>query len=152
MTTQAGSPAGGPNRSSAASKFAGLSTISLRAVRTSGRRHDVLGKCLGTFDASRVLAGAEADDAGSAHGVGHPKHQRHLGADDDQVGPDLASQRDDVIARGDVDVVLLGQPGGAGVAGSDDQSRDLRISAQRQQQGMFTGTRTDHQDAHETSD
>src|ERR1700689_1315353 len=34
LTTQDGSPAGGPNRSRAASNFAGLSTISLPAVRT----------------------------------------------------------------------------------------------------------------------
>ena len=50
-----------------------------------------------------------------------------------------------------VDVVLLGQPRGAGVARGDDQTCDLRVSAERQQQGMFTGTGTDHQDAHETS-
>ena len=66
--------------------------------------------------------------------------------------PDIASQGDDLVAGGDVDVVLLGQPGGARIAGSDDQPRDLRVSAKCQQQGMFTGTGADHQDAHDTSD
>ena len=84
-----------------------------------GGRHDLLGECLRALDASRVLAGPEADDAGGAHRVGHPEHQRHLGADDDQVGAHLACQSDDSLAGGDVDVMLLGQPGGAGVAGSN---------------------------------
>ena len=116
-----------------------------------GRRHDLLGERLGAFDAGRVLTGPEADDAGGAHGVGHTKYQRYLWTDDHQVGPDLARQGDDVLGGGDVDVVLLGQPGSAGVAGSDDEPRDLRIPAERQQQGMFTGTGADHQDAHDTS-
>jgi hypothetical protein len=84
-----------------------------------GRRHDVLGERLGALDAGGILTGSETGDAGSPHRVGHPKHQRHLGADDYQVGPDLARQGDDVLAGGDVDIVLLCQPGGAGVAGSD---------------------------------
>ena len=117
-----------------------------------GGQHDLLGERLGTFDLGGVLARPEADDASSAHRVGHSEHQRHLGSDDHQVGVDIASQGDDVIAGGDVDVVLLGQPGRAGVAGSDDQPRDLWVLAERQQQGMFTGTGTDHQDAHDTSD
>ena len=116
------------------------------------RLHDVLGECLGTLDAGRVPAGPEADDARGAHGVGHPEHQRHLGTDDHQVGAHLASQRDDAVAGGDVDVVLLGEPRGAGVAGSNGYPRDLRISAECQQQGMFTGTGADHQNAHDTSD
>ena len=107
--------------------------ISLAAVAHTGRRHDLFGKCFGAFDARGVLARSEADDAGSAHGVGHPQHQRYLGTDDHHVGPDLARQGDDILARGDIDVVLLGHPGGAGVARSDDQPGDLRVSAERQQ-------------------
>ena len=120
LTTQAGSPAGGPNRSSAASNFAGLSTISLLAVRTPAASMTSLAKALEPSMRAASAAGPEADDAGSAHGVGHPEHQRHLGTDDHQVGRDLASQRDDVVAGGDVDVVLLGDSGGARVAGSND--------------------------------
>ena len=59
---------------------------------------------------------------------------------------------DDLVAGGDVDVVLLGDPRGTRIAGSDDYPRDLRVSAECQQQGMFTGTGADHQDAHDTSD
>jgi hypothetical protein len=85
-----------------------------------GRRHDVLGECFGAFDAGRVLAGPEADDAGIAHSVGHAEDQRHFGADHDQVRPHLAGQCDDLVAGGDVDAVLLGDPAGPRVAGSDD--------------------------------
>ena len=37
---------------------------------------------------------------------------------------------------------------GAGVAGRDRQLFDLGVSAQRKQQRMFTGSGSDHQDAH----
>lgn len=94
---------------------------------------------------------ARTDDPGRAYGVGHAEHQRHLGADHDQVGGHLAGQGDDALTRGDVDVMLLGQSSGSGIARSDEKSRYLWISTQRQQQGMFTGTGADHQDAHETS-
>ena len=55
---------------------------------------------------------------------------------------------DDGVARGDVDVVLVGDDRGAGVARRDGQLLDLGVSAQRKQQRMFTGTGSDHQDAH----
>ena len=84
------------------------------------RRHDFLGKCFGTLDAGRVLAGPKTDNPGGAHGVGHPKHQRHLRADDDQVGGNVPSQGDDVLTGADVDVMLLGDPAGAGITRSDD--------------------------------
>jgi hypothetical protein len=48
--------------------------------------------------------------------------------------------------------MLLGEPGRSGVTRSDGQSRDLRVFAQRQEEGMLTGTGADHQDAHDTSD
>lgn len=41
-------------------------------------------------------------------------------ADNHQVGAHLAGQRDDVVTGGDIDIVLLGQPGGARVPGSDN--------------------------------
>ena len=72
-----------------------------------GRRHHILGEGFGTFDLGRRLAGTEAGDTRVAHGVGHPEHQRDLGTDDHQVGANLAGQGDDVVARGDIDVVLV---------------------------------------------
>ena len=61
-----------------------------------------------------------------------PEHQRHLGTDHHQVGADITSQGDDLVARGDVDIVLLGQPRGTRITGSNDQPRDLRVSAKSQ--------------------
>ena len=80
---------GGPNRSSAASRRAGLSTISLVAVRTPAGGHHVLGERLRPLDAGGVLRRPEARDAGGAHGVGDAEHQRHLGADHHQVRAEL---------------------------------------------------------------
>ena len=88
FTTQAGWPAGGPNRSSAASRWAGLSTVSHSAVRTPRRGHHVPGEGLGTLDPGGVPGGPEAGDARGADGVGDTEHQRHLRADDHQVGAD----------------------------------------------------------------
>ena len=116
-----------------------------------GGRHHVFGEGFGSFDLGRRLAGPEAGNPGVAYGVGHPEYQRNLGADDHQVGPDLAGQRDDVVARGDIDIVLVGYCRRAGIAGRDGHRLDLRIGAQRQQEGMFAGTGADHQNAHETS-
>ena len=115
------------------------------------RCHDVLGKGLGTLDLRRGLARPETDNAGVAHGIGHPEYERNFGPDDHQVGPDLAGQCDHVVSRRDVHSMLVGQRGGTGVAGRDGQRFDLGICAQRKQQGMFPGTGADHQNAHEKS-
>ncbi len=57
-------------------------------------------------------------------------------------------QLGDGLAGGDVDVVLVGDGRGARVAGCHRQLVDLGVSAQRKQQRMFTGSGSDHQDAH----
>ena len=62
--------------------------------------------------------------------------------------PMRLGQRDDGVAGGDVDVVLVGDRRGARVAGRDREALDLGVSAQRKQQRMFTGTGSDHEDAH----
>ena len=110
--------------------------------------HHVLGERLRALDAGGVLRRPEAGDPRAPHGVGDAEHQRHLGPDDHQVGADALGELGDGVAGGDVDVVLVGDDRGAGVAGRDGQLLDLGVSAQRQQQRMFTGTGSDHQDAH----
>src|ERR1700721_636418 len=57
FTTQARSPAGGPNRSRAASKHAGLSTISLEAVRTPAAAITSLAKALDPSISAAALLG-----------------------------------------------------------------------------------------------
>src|SRR5271163_567434 len=57
FTTQARSPVGGPNRSSAASKYAGLSTISLEAVRTPAAPITSLAKALDPSISAAALLG-----------------------------------------------------------------------------------------------
>src|ERR1700755_2399699 len=79
LTTHAASPTPGPNRSSAASRCAGLSTISLFAVRDACRVHHVLGEGFGAFDAGGLLRRPEAGDPLRSHGIGDPEHEGHLG-------------------------------------------------------------------------
>ena len=64
-----------------------------------GRRHDLLGEGLAALEPGRLGRRAEAGDAGRAHRVGHARHQRRLGADDDQVDPERGRQRDDARRR-----------------------------------------------------
>jgi hypothetical protein len=72
-----------------------------------GRRHHVFSERFGAFDPRRGLTGPETGDAGVAQDIGYPEHQGNLGADDNQVRPNLAGQSDDVITRNDVDLVLI---------------------------------------------
>ena len=113
-----------------------------------GSRHDVFGERLRPLDAGGLFGRAEAGDSGRAYCVGNPEHQRHLGSDDDQIGADPGGQRGDVLAGRHVDLVLVGHGRGPGIAGRDRHRVDLRVSAQRKQQRMFTGSGSDYQDVH----
>ena len=110
--------------------------------------HHVLGERLRALDAGGLPGRAEAGDPGCADGVGDAEDQRHLGPDHDQVGAEPLGQFDDGLAGGDVDVVLVGDGRGAGVAGGDCQPVHLGVSPQRQQQRMFTGSGSDDEDVH----
>ena len=113
-----------------------------------GGGHHILGEGLGALDAGSVPARPETGDPGGPDRVGHPEHQRHLRPDDDQVGFQAAGQRHHGGAVGDVDVVLFGDGRCSGIAGRHRQGTHLRIAGQGQQQGMFTGTGSDYEDAH----
>ena len=54
----------------------------------------------------------------------------------------------DGVAGGDVDLVLVGDDRSPGVARGDGQLLHLGVLAQREQQRMFTGSGSDHEDAH----
>ena len=116
--------------------------------RDACRGHHILGERLRPLDAGRIPRRPEAGDPGSSDGVGHANHQGHLGADHNEIRPDLLGQRHDLVAGGDVDLVLVGDRRGTGVAGRDRQAIHLGVSAQREQQRMFAGTGSDHEDAH----
>ena len=91
-----------------------------------GGVHDVLGEGLGALDAGRVLRRAEAGDPRRPHRVGHAEHERHLGTDHHQVGSELLGEGDHLRARGDVDVVLLGDGRGTRIARRDRHGRPPR--------------------------
>ena len=100
------------------------------------------------LDTCGFLRRSEAGDSSAPHGVGHPENERHLGPDDHQIGADPLGQLGDGVTGGDVDVVLVGDDRGAGITRCHRQFLDLGVFAQRQQQRMFTGSGSDHQDSH----
>ena len=60
-----------------------------------GRGHHVLGEGLGALEDGRLLRRPEAGDADRAYGVGDPRDQRRLRADDDQVDAEVAGEPGD---------------------------------------------------------
>ena len=69
--------------------------------RHSSGLHYLLGKCLRALDLRGRCARAEDGDAAMAQLVGEPGDERRLRADDDEVDPELAGERDDrgVVVR-----------------------------------------------------
>jgi len=113
-----------------------------------GGGHHILGERLRSFDPRGDLRRPETGDARGAHRVGDTENQWHLRPDHHQVGADARAQLRDGLAGGDVDVVLVGDDRGPGVARRDGQLLHLGVLAQREQQRMFTGSGSDHQDTH----
>ena len=113
-----------------------------------GRSHHVLGEGFGALDPGGLRRRSETGDTGSADRIGHTDHQWHLRSDHHQVGAGLGGQFSHFRGGGDVDVVLGGQRRGARIAGRDGEEVDVRVIAQPEQQGMFAGTGSDHEDAH----
>ena len=86
--------------------LAGREPVELEDARRPGDRqrprrrhasglHYLLGKCLRALDLRGRRARAEDGDAAMAQLVGEPGDERRLGADDDEVDPELAGERDD---------------------------------------------------------
>ena len=92
--------------------------LARRGAHTRGG-HDFLGERLRTLDACGVLRRAETCNPCRPYRVGHTQHQRHLRPDDHQVGTDSLGELGDGVAAGDVDLVLVGDDRGAGIAGRD---------------------------------
>ena len=88
LTTHAGSPAGGPEPVQRRVEMRRVVDDLAGRGPHAGGGHHVLGERLRSLDARGVLRRPEAGDAGGAHRVGDTEHQRHLGADDHQVGAD----------------------------------------------------------------
>jgi hypothetical protein len=113
-----------------------------------GGGHDVLGERLRPFELRGRAGRAEARDSLGAYGIRHARHERRLGADDDEVGFARHGQGGH---RGRVERIHLGDPGDLGdarVAGCGDQLADGGIAGQGGGQCVLAGPRADQQYAH----
>ena len=136
------------NRASAASRCAGLSTVTAVAVGTPAAAITSLAKLFEPSIRAAAALGPEAGDARGAHGVGGAGDQRHLGPDDDQIGAPAEGQLGDRGRLRDVDPALLGERAGAGVARRAAQRGHFGILRQGEDDGVFTSSGADDQDAH----
>ena len=87
---------------------------------------------------------AKTCDAGFSYRVADAEHQRHLGPDDDQVSGSVNGQFGHFVNGSDVNRVLFGHCGGAGVSRCDDEAIHFGIATERRQQRMFAGTGSDN--------
>ncbi len=116
--------------------------------RHTGRGHHLLGEGLGALQTGRLRRRPEDGDAGGAHRVGDPRHQRGLGPHDDEVGPEPAGERRDGVGVGRVDGLDGGDERDAGVARGRDDAVHPRVVEQGADEGVLTGTGADDEDLH----
>ena len=149
LTTHAGSPADGPEPVERPVEVCRVVDDLAGRCSHPGRGHHIFGERLRTFDARGVLRRPEAGDACGAHCVGDTEDKRHLGPDDHQVGadssePGRATASPEVMSTSYWSA-MIAVPA---LPGRDGQLLHLGVLAQRQQQRMFTGSGSDHEDAH----
>ena len=83
-----------------------------------------------------------------AHRVGHARDQRHLGADDDEVGVEVVGELRDLRGVGGVDREAERDLGDAGVAGRGEHLGRRRRTLQRPHERVLAPARPDDEDAH----
>ena len=88
-----------------------------------------------------------------AHRVGHARHQRRLGPDDDEVDPERDRQRDDPVGVGDPAGQRLAAGHGldAGVARCGDHGVDRRVERDGTDEGVLAGPGPDDEYLHATN-
>ena len=111
-------------------------------------RHDLLGEGLAPLQACRLCTRAEAGDPAGAHGIGDPRDERSLRADDDEVRAEGGRKIRDRLAvecihRMDVCVLC-----DAGIARGDMHLVYLRVTSQGTHEGVLAGTGSDDQGDH----
>ena len=100
------------------------------------------------FEPGGRRPGPEGQPAPGLDGVDGARHQRHLGADHDQVGGDLVGEVGHGTRVAAVDRHAAPERGDPRVAGRADDLLHLGRPGQRMGQGVFPPPRPDDQDAH----
>jgi len=114
-----------------------------------GGGHDVLGEGLGALEVRGCGVGSEAGDAGRADGVGHACDQRHLRADDHEVGREFGGQGGDGVRIVRADGPVLRDGRRAGVARSDEEGGGLDVGREGAGDGVLARAGTDDEDPHD---
>src|SRR5699024_2152948 len=115
------------------------------------RLHDLLGEGLRAFEHGRFRAGPEDGERGLSQGIGDPGDQGRLGADDDEIDVERFGQRGHGVRVRGIDGLGVGDLRDPGVAGCGDDGVDLRVARESEDEGVFTGARTDDKNLHGTS-
>ena len=114
------------------------------------RSHHVLGEGLAALQLGRRPRRPEAGDPRGAHRVGHPRHQRGLRADHDQVDPELGGQRGDRLRVVGDHRVVGPDRGRPRVARCRVHLDHARITGQGEREGVLPTPRPDDEDAKTT--
>ncbi len=118
------------------------------AVGTPAAAITSLAKAFDPSSRAAAADGPEHRDPPLADDVGHPRHQRCLGPDHDQVDAERGGQVGDRLTVHRVDVVQRRDAGHPGVAGGDVHLGDRRVAGQGEGQGVLAATGSDDEGLH----
>ena len=113
-----------------------------------GGVHDFLREGLRAFDARRRRAWAEDGDAAVAQLVGEARDERRLGADDDEVDPELTRKRDERTVVVGADGMAVSERCDSRVAGSGVQLVEAVAAGERPGERMLATPRPDDEHPH----
>ena len=113
-----------------------------------GGGHDLFGECLRALDPGGGRGRSEHGETVVPQQIRRPRHQRDFGPDHHQVGLQHDGQFEYGTRLGDVHRVGGGQRRRSCVARSDMQIARRRVAAQGPQDGVFTSSGPDDEDAH----
>ena len=109
--------------------------------------HHLLGEGLAAFQLSGGRGRTEAVDPVRAYHIGHTRHQRRLGPDDNEIDSEPGCQVRHRQAVKRIEVMICAECSSPGVARRCMQIDDSWVATQRQSERMLASARADHQHA-----
>jgi beta-fructofuranosidase len=109
--------------------------------------HGLLGEGLAALQLRRGRGRAETVDPVRAYHIGHARHQRRLGPDDNEIDSQRHCQVRHGLAVKRIEVMIRAECSSPGVARRSMQLDDIWVATQGQSERMFASPRADHQHA-----